>query len=285
MTEPGCEDWRPISGAFLSNMNKDDTSRVVDGFLHPAEDALFTWLAARMPEMFKPDLFTLLGIAGAILACAAYALAGWQISFMWVASLGLMLNWFGDSLDGTLARVRHCERPRYGFFVDQTADIISQLSIGFGVALSPFVRFDVGCIALIAYLTLAALTLVRRSASGKMQVCYGRIGPTELRCIMLFLNGYWYFHQPFRIDTPWGVMSGADIAILAGSSVALIGFCVSAVGEARKLAVQDPGPERKLPLEQSVHVQRREEPLPSIARGRLSLAYDELRETGSRRRV
>src|SRR6266446_2072061 len=264
-------------------MKKDDASRVVDGFLHPAEDALFTWLAASMPEMFRPDLFTLLGIAGALLACAAYALAGWQIGFMWVASLGLILNWFGDSLDGTLARVRRSERPRYGFFVDQTADIISQLSIGFGVALSPFVRFDVGCIALIAYLTLAALTLVRRNASGKMQVCYGRIGPTELRCAMLFVDGYWYFHEPLRIDTHWGPMSGADVAILAGSGVALIGFCVSAIVEARKLAVLDPGPVRRSPLAHSAQVQRQEEPGPLVA-ARLSLAYDELQETGSRGR-
>ena len=266
-------------------MKRDDASRVVDGFLHPAEDALFTWLAARMPEVFKPDLFTLLGIVGALLAFAAYSLAGWQIGFLWVASLGLLLNWFGDSLDGTLARVRRIERPRYGFFVDQTADIISQLLIGFGIALSPFVRFDVGCIGLIAYLVLAALTLVRRSASGRMQVCYGKIGPTELRCTMLFVNAYWYFHEPLKIDTFWGPMSGADICILLGSGVALIGFCVSAVREARKLAIQDPGPAVNLPLERSAHVQRREEPVPSMLPVRLSLAYDELQETGGGGRI
>jgi hypothetical protein len=102
---------------------------------------------------------------------------------------------------------------------------------------------------------------------------------------MLFLNGYWYFHQPLRIDTHWGPMSGADIAILAGSGVALIGFCISAAGEARKLAVQDPGPTPKLPLERSAHVQRREEPVPSLVPVRLSLAYEELQETGGHSRV
>src|SRR5258705_165773 len=145
--------------------------RINDGILQPIERPLLLWLASRLPPNVQPDMLTIIGIFGALTTCFAYASTHWSKSFLWFASLGLCFNWFGDSLDGTLARFRCAERPKYGFFVDQTADIVCQLLIGFGLGLSPFVRFDVGCIALVAYLVLAALTLVRRCALGIMKIC------------------------------------------------------------------------------------------------------------------
>jgi phosphatidylglycerophosphate synthase len=222
-------------------VNPSSPSRVNDGILQPIERLLLAWLARRVPRTINPDMLTIFGVLGALLVCVSYRLAHWQISFLWLASLGLVANWIGDSLDGTLARVRKIERPRYGFFVDQASDLASQILIGFGLALSPFVRFEVALIGLVAYLALAALTLARRCASGLMQICYGHIGPTEVRCALILANTYWLFNQPFSLPTPWGEMTGADAVILGGSLMAIVGFLVSAFGEAKKLAVVDPG--------------------------------------------
>jgi phosphatidylglycerophosphate synthase len=221
-------------------VNPSSPSRVNDGILQPIERLLLAWLARRVPRAISPDMLTIIGVLGALLACVSYGLASWQISFLWLASFGLVANWIGDSLDGTLARARKIERPRYGFFVDQASDLASQILIGFGLALSPFIRFEVALIGLVAYLALATLTLVRRCASGLMQICYGRIGPTEIRCALVLANTYWLFNQPFIIHTLWGEMTGADAVILGGSLMAIVGFVVSASGEAKRLAVVDP---------------------------------------------
>jgi len=221
------------------------TPRLNDGVLQPIERPTLAWLVRRIPAAIGPDTLTVSGIFGAVLTFTAYVGSGWYVGFLWLASIGLVINWLGDSLDGTLARYRRTERPQYGFFVDQSADIVCQLLIGFGIGLSPFMRFDIACIALVAYLVLAALTLARRCAFGIMRICYGRLGPTELRCTLIGLNTYWLFHQPYRFDTPFGTTSGADLGALAGSVAACLGFACSSLRDAKMLARQDPAKEMR----------------------------------------
>jgi len=222
------------------------TPRLNDGVLQPIERPILRWLVQRIPDSIGPDALSLFGIFGAALAFIAYAGSRWQIDWLWLASLGLVINWLGDSLDGTLARYRKIERPKYGFFVDQGADIVCQLLIGFGIGLCPFVRFDVACIGLVAYLVLASLTLVRRCALGTMQICHGRMGPTELRVALIALNTSWLFYEPHRLHTMFGTFSLADVAILAASCVAFLGFAYSSLKEAKALRVQDPAIRRPL---------------------------------------
>ncbi|MEL6929454.1 MAG: CDP-alcohol phosphatidyltransferase family protein [Cyanobacteria bacterium J06600_6] len=104
-------------------------TRINDILLAPLEKPALQWLAARMPSWVSPDLLTLFGIFGAIVILFAYLLANWTPGFLWLASLGLIINWFGDSLDGTMARYRQIERPKYGFFVDHTVDSLNEVLI------------------------------------------------------------------------------------------------------------------------------------------------------------
>jgi len=182
---------------------------------------------------------TLAGLFGALLAFTGYVLCRSYSVYLLLASFGLGLNWLGDSLDGTLARTRHIERPRYGFFLDHSTDIVSQVLIGLGLGISPFVRFDVACLALVAYLALAALSFVKKSVSGSLQIAYLNIGPTETRCALICLNTVLLWYRPQPIMTLLGSLSPVDIGILGTCLCASMVFTVTVFREARKLSLDD----------------------------------------------
>jgi len=123
----------------------------------------------------------------------SYGLTGLNANFLWVASFFYLVNWFGDSLDGTLARHRHIERPIYGFFLDHTVDAVTEMMIFLGYALTPHVSYLSASLALMGYLILSVLAYVRTSAVGEFKISYGRLGPTEIRVLAIMLNAYMFF--------------------------------------------------------------------------------------------
>ena len=123
----------------------------------------------------------------------SYVLSNFDRNFLWIASLGFMINWFGDSLDGTLARYRRIERPIFGFFVDHVIDAFSATIIFLGLGLTPYIGLISACLALIAYLLLSVLVFVRTSVVGIFKLSYGKLGPTEIRVLAVLLNTFMYF--------------------------------------------------------------------------------------------
>ena len=121
--------------------------RVNETTITKLEKKALHWLAGRMPAWVVPDTLTIIGLIASIIIFASYGLTYFNKNFLWLASLGFILNWFGDSLDGTLARYRKIERPRYGFFVDHIIDAISEVLVFIGLGLSPYLRFDLAMIA------------------------------------------------------------------------------------------------------------------------------------------
>lgn len=162
--------------------------RVLDTFTGPVERPLLRWLAAHMPAWVTPDWLTAVGVMGGMVILAGYWLTGIDPNFLWLANLGFVINWFGDSLDGTLARYRHKERPIYGFYIDHAVDAYVEIMIFLGLGLSPYVRFDLACLALIGYLLLSVLVYVRTCVRGEFVLSYGKLGPTEARLIAMSAN-------------------------------------------------------------------------------------------------
>ena len=199
-------------------------------------------LAVRMPPWVKPDHLTAIGVFGALTVFLGYVLSRNHPAYLWLASLGVLINWFGDSLDGTLARVRRIERPRYGFFLDHTTDLFSQSLVALGLGLSPFVRFDVACLVLIAYLVAAAFTFIRRIASGSLGIAFLGVGPTEVRVGIVLLNIMMFFFPPFLVLSVPVRLSSADLAILVSSAATIVAVLVAAFREWRRLAREDPPP-------------------------------------------
>ena len=211
-------------------------TRVNDILLGPLERPTLRWLAAHMPAWVTPDLCTLVGTFGALLTLISYGLSNINPNYLWLASLGFLINWFGDSLDGTLARYRHIERPRYGYYIDHTIDVICQVMIFLGLGLTPYVSFNIACLALISYLLLSVLVYIRTYVVGEFKISYGKLGPTESRVIAVFLNILMYFlgMQSLRFD---GVMISVYDLFVAMVALLLAGFFLNtAVQEARKLA-------------------------------------------------
>jgi len=210
--------------------------RVNDIFLGPLERPALQWLAAHMPARVTPDTCTVIGVLGALLTMASYALSNFDPGFLWLASLGFVINWFGDSLDGTLARYRHIERPRYGYFIDHTIDVVCQLMIFLGLGFTPYVSFNVACLALIGYLLLSVLVYVRTYVSGEFKISYGRLGPTEIRAVAVLLNTAIYFLGAREIMLGQWSFSVYDMAVAAIALLLLTFFINTAIKEARRLA-------------------------------------------------
>ncbi len=163
-------------------------TRELTFLLAQPERRVLRTVAARLPRWVTSDHLTLLGVLGAVAVGAAYALTTYDIRWLWAASGALVVNWFGDSLDGTLARVRRAERPRYGYYLDHLVDAFSTAVVGVGIGLSPFVRIEVALLLVVAYLALSINVYLETAVFGVFRLGYGRIGPTEARLILIALN-------------------------------------------------------------------------------------------------
>ena len=152
------------------------------------ERRFLPWLARRLPRWVLPDDLTAVGVLSAFGICAAYQLSNESLDWLWVASALLVVQWLGDSLDGTLARVRGIQRPKYGFYLDHMVDAISTAAIGIGLGLSPFMLLSIGTLIVVAYLILSINVYLESMAFGRFRIGYGLIGPTEIRAILIVLN-------------------------------------------------------------------------------------------------
>jgi archaetidylinositol phosphate synthase len=145
-------------------------------------------IARRLPRWVLPDDLTIVGVGAALGICGAYQLSNDGKGWLWLASGLLVVQWLGDSLDGTLARVREIQRPRYGYYVDHLVDAISTAAIGIGLGLSPFMLLSIATLIVVAYLILSINVYLESYAFGRFALGYGRLGPTEVRIVLIALN-------------------------------------------------------------------------------------------------
>lgn len=170
-----------------------DHKRVNDILLGPLERPALQWLAAHLPAWATPDMMTITGIVGALIISFGYVLSQYHPAFLWMATFGFIINWIGDSLDGTLARYRHIERPKYGFYIDHVTDVLTEIVIILSLGLSPYVKFSVASMCCIAYIAMSVLVYVRMNVMGEFKISYGKLGPTEVRVIAIGLNTAMFF--------------------------------------------------------------------------------------------
>jgi len=184
------------------------------------EKAALIWMAQRLPRWINSDHLTLLGFGSMLLAGAAYWGARWNRWALLLVILALALNWFGDSLDGTLARVRDHQRPRYGFYVDHVLDMVGTFTLLGGLALSGFMNPFLALTMLAAYLTAAAEEFLSTHVRQVFHLSFLRVGPTELR-IILAIGTLYLLYKPcvhlgslgeFRLFDIGGVVAIAGLA-------------------------------------------------------------------------
>lgn len=223
-------------------MGKEKSERIQTSILNGVEKKVLVWLARRQPKCVTSDVLTYLGVVGAVVFALGGYLANLNTKFFWLATLGLVINWYGDSLDGTLARVRNAQRPVYGFFIDHTTDVIAQMFIFLGVGLSPMLRMDIALLAFSGYLSLSVYSYICIILKDEFRLTYGKFGPTEFRLLLVLLCVLYMY-------TPWAdiryCISGVEFGVfdIVGIIISLILYClymVQFVKDRKMFSIQDP---------------------------------------------
>ena len=176
-------------------MSFQEAQRIQRSLLAPVEKKVLEWLARRTPAWVTPDHLTLLGLISMLLAGATYTCAGQSPRALHAVNLCLVLNWLGDSLDGTLARVRQRLRPRYGFYVDHMVDAFSALFLLGGMAISGLMTERIALLLLLTFLLLAVNSYLATYTLGTFRISYSIFSPTEAR-ILLVVGNLWALDHP-----------------------------------------------------------------------------------------
>ena len=157
--------------------------RVQTSVLNGIEKKALVSMASKTPEWVTSDMLTWVGLLGAVIAAFGYALSNLNLNWLWLTYLGIVMNWFGDSMDGTLARVRKQQRPVYGFYLDHNIDGITLTIVCIGAGLSNMVHFSLAMLVLAVYLLLSIYTYINIDLKGEHILTFGKMGPTEVRLI------------------------------------------------------------------------------------------------------
>lgn len=180
-------------------------TRIQQNLLAAAERRLLNWICARLPMWVTSDKLTALGFIGALLCAAGYVLSNLNPLWLWMSIGGYFINWFGDSLDGSVARFRKQERPNYGYFIDHSLDALANTALIIGIGASPFMRMDAAMFGLIGYLLMSIHTFISAKVFGEFRLSYLAGGPTELRILLIIMTLFMFYmgYQPV-LDWPWG---------------------------------------------------------------------------------
>ncbi|MBN3536310.1 CDP-alcohol phosphatidyltransferase family protein [Sphingomonas pseudosanguinis] len=211
--------------------------RIQQNWLATTERRILNWLCARMPAAMTPDRLTAIGMAGAALVFVGYVASNMGPGWLLLALAGYAVQWFGDSLDGSLARYRKIERPSYGYFLDHSCDGLANLMIVLGIGLSPFVGMNVALIALAGYFLMSMHAFLAARVIGELRLSYMAAGPTELRLFLMLLTVAMMFDDPTKDLI--GNVSGFDILIGGIGGGLILLFVIQTFAVAKQLAVTD----------------------------------------------
>lgn len=202
------------------------------------ERRLLNRICERLPPWVTPDMLTYFGMAGAFLIFIGYILSNFGEEWLWLAITGYAVQWFGDSTDGSLARFRRIERPRYGYFIDHSCDGLATTLLVVGIGLSPYVTLEVALVALAGYLLLSIHAFLAVRVLGELKLSYLNAGPTELRFMLigLTLAMIAFGHEP-----GWfGVVSGFDIFVGTVGAILILLFVIQTAVTSRRLGREEP---------------------------------------------
>jgi archaetidylinositol phosphate synthase len=223
-----------------------DATRIQESLTSGLERRALLCLARHMPSGITSDQLTLLGFISMILAGASYLLARWHPVGLLLATACLAINWFGDSLDGTLARVRNRQRPRYGFYVDHMVDSFGALFLMSGLAASAYVDWRIAMGMLIAFLLLSIESYLASYTLGIFRLSFAKFGPTEIRILLAAGNVVLWFRPKLKVPgLSYRLLDFGGLVALAAMGVMVV---VAAVWHARELYRQETLPEEDWPI-------------------------------------
>lgn len=228
-------------------MTDKNAVRIQTSFINGLERKVLVWLAKRQPQWMTSDCLTLIGTFGALVVATGFILTNLNINFLWLAILGLVINWYGDSLDGTLARVRNQQRPIYGYYLDHTVDTFNEIFMFVGAGLSSLMNLNIALMALIVYLLLTINVSVNAHLKGEFKLTYLKLGPTEFRIIMIITSLLFMYIRPlaeyskeiviFGNAITFGILDYVGIGIIL---LLLVIHIMTVINDAKGYAKTDP---------------------------------------------
>ena len=230
------------------NTELKQSERIQTSLLNPIEKKILVWLARRMPAWVTSDMLTFTGFCGSLIMAAGYALSHNDLHWLWLSSFGLLVNWFGDSLDGSLARVRDTQRKIYGFYIDHNVDVINETIMFIGLGLSPLVNMSFAMLALVAYFMISIYVYINCHLKGEMRLTYGGLGPTEFRLILVVINTLFIYipflsrwKMPVTLFHKEMLVGVFDFAAVGAALIIFIFYLTGFFKDARYFARLDPG--------------------------------------------
>lgn len=203
--------------------------RIQASLLNGAERKALIWLAERQPSWVTADMLTFVGTLGSMMFAIGFILSGNNVNWLWLSSLGMVINWYGDSLDGTLARVRKTQRPIYGYYLDHTVDCINEGLMFFGIGLSGWMRLELALTAFVLYLFLTINVSMNAHLKGEFRLTYGKLGPTEFRILVILADTILFFVPAIRQYSKSICIGGYSICLSALDLLAIIVIVVLVV--------------------------------------------------------
>ena len=210
----------------MKEKSSETSVRIQTSILNGVEKKALAFLADRQPRWITSNILTGIGTFGAIVISLGYILSQININYLWLSSLGFVINWYGDSLDGTLARVRNKQRPIFGYYIDHTVDIINELLIFLGLGLSGLICFDLSLFILIVYMMLTLNVSINAHLKKEFKLTYAKLGPTEFRVLAIIFNTVCIYCPAISDSVMEISMFGKDIVLgsldIAGVFVLLV---------------------------------------------------------------
>ena len=228
-------------------MLKEQSTRIQTSVLNSLEKKVLVRMAKMQPRWMTSDILTFIGIVGSVIVAAGYALSNYDISWLWLASFGFVVNWYGDSLDGTLARVRSTQRPIYGFYLDHCVDGLTMAVMCIGAGLSEMLNLYIAMAVLVVYLLLSISVYINAHLKGEFKLTFAGMGPTEFRLIMIIVNTLFIYVAPLRDFTTSFNCLGTEVVFGSFDYVGLVILLILSViylhnfvGDAKGYAKMDP---------------------------------------------
>ena len=233
-------------------MGNEKAIRIQTSVLNALEKKLLVSIASRMPKQVTSDTLTLIGVLGAVVCFIGFVLSNINLQVLWLVVLGLFINWYGDSLDGTVARVRGTQRPIYGYFLDHNVDVLNEALLFIGAGLSPLISLPVALFALTGYFALTIYTCICQICKNEFRLTYLGLGPTEFRLIIqvllicfMYIPGLNDVKKQFTVSFGDEVFSFSlfDFIIMGIAVLLYVMYAISFHRDRKKLAKIDPLPE------------------------------------------
>ena len=233
-------------------MGNEKAVRIQTSVLNALEKKLLVAIANRMPRKVTSDTLTLIGVLGAVVCFIGFLLSNISLQFLWLVIVGLFINWYGDSLDGTVARVRNTQRPLYGYYLDHNVDVLNEALLFIGAGLSPLISLPVALFCLTGYFALTIYTCICQIVKNEFRLTYLGLGPTEFRVIIqvllicfMYIPGLNDVEKQFEASFGDEVFSFSifDFIVMGIAVLLFVMYAISFHRDRKKLAKIDPLPE------------------------------------------